>query len=47
MTSCTIGIFNLLPVPPLDGGYLVFLAFEKFSGKPLSNEARLADLKLG
>jgi membrane-associated protease RseP (regulator of RpoE activity) len=41
MTSCTIGFFNLLPVPPLDGGHLLLLAFEKFLGQPLSNQKRL------
>jgi membrane-associated protease RseP (regulator of RpoE activity) len=41
MTSCAIGFFNLLPVPPLDGGYLVLLALEKFSGQPLSNQKQL------
>lgn len=41
MMSCMTGIFNLLPVPPLDGGHLAILVFEKFSGKPLSNQGQL------
>ena len=28
-----IGIVNLLPLPPLDGGHLVLLAWEKFTGR--------------
>jgi regulator of sigma E protease len=31
-----IGIFNLLPIPMLDGGHLMFLAIEKIRGKPIS-----------
>jgi membrane-associated protease RseP (regulator of RpoE activity) len=30
-----IGIMNLLPLPPLDGGHLVVLAIEKIRGKPV------------
>ncbi len=35
-----IGLFNLLPLPPLDGGHLVLLAIEKIrGGKPVSQRA--------
>jgi membrane-associated protease RseP (regulator of RpoE activity) len=30
-----IGIMNLLPLPPLDGGHLAILAIEKVRGKPV------------
>jgi len=30
-----LGILNLLPVPALDGGRLVFLIFEVIRGKPV------------
>jgi len=30
-----IGIMNLLPLPPLDGGHLLVLAIEKVTGKPV------------
>jgi regulator of sigma E protease len=33
--SILIGLFNLLPVPILDGGHLLILALEKLRGKPL------------
>jgi len=33
--SIFIGLFNLLPVPILDGGHLLILAIEKLRGKPL------------
>jgi membrane-associated protease RseP (regulator of RpoE activity) len=28
-----VGLFNLLPIPPMDGGYLAFLAWEKVTGR--------------
>lgn len=30
-----IGVMNLLPLPPLDGGHLAVLAWEKVTGKPV------------
>ena len=33
MITVNIGVLNLLPLPPLDGGRLVFLAYEKLRGK--------------
>jgi regulator of sigma E protease len=34
--SVGIGILNLLPIPPLDGGHLVFYAVEAATGRPVS-----------
>ena len=34
--SVFIAIFNLFPIPALDGGKLVFLLIEKIKGKPVS-----------
>jgi regulator of sigma E protease len=36
MLMMLLGIFNLLPIPPMDGGHLLFLAVEKVRGKALS-----------
>lgn len=36
--SMNLGIFNLLPIPALDGGKLVLNIFEGVRGKPLSQE---------
>lgn len=36
LLSLNIGIFNLLPVPMLDGGHLLYYAVEAVRGKPLS-----------
>jgi regulator of sigma E protease len=40
--SVSIGLFNLFPVPMLDGGHLLFYAIEALRGRPLS--PRLQDL---
>ena len=34
--SASLAIFNLLPVPVLDGGHILFLAIEKIRKKPVS-----------
>lgn len=36
--SATLGIMNLLPIPALDGGRLVFLVLEGLRGKPIDRE---------
>ncbi len=37
--STSLGIFNLLPLPLLDGGHLFFLVIEKIKGRPLSKKS--------
>ncbi|HST58592.1 MAG TPA: RIP metalloprotease RseP [Longimicrobium sp.] len=39
--SVNLAVLNLLPIPILDGGHLMFLAFEAVRGRPLSLEARI------
>lgn len=39
MLSTAVGMLNLFPVPVLDGGHLVFHAFEAVTGKPPSERA--------
>ena len=34
--SASLAIFNLLPVPVLDGGHILFLVIEKIRRKPVS-----------
>jgi regulator of sigma E protease len=36
LISVNLAVLNLLPVPVLDGGHLVYIALEKMRGKPLS-----------
>jgi regulator of sigma E protease len=36
LISVNLAVLNLLPVPVLDGGHLVYIGLEKLRGKPLS-----------
>jgi len=36
--SIFIGLFNLLPIPALDGGHIIILTIEKLRGRPLEAE---------
>jgi regulator of sigma E protease len=47
MLSLELGIINLLPVPLLDGGHLLFFVFEGVKGKPLELRYREAMLQVG
>ncbi len=47
MLSLQLGIINLLPVPLLDGGHLLFFAFEGLRGKPLKLRTREMALQVG
>lgn len=38
LLSANLGVMNLLPIPALDGGRLVFLLLEAVSGKPIDRE---------
>ena len=45
--SVSIGLLNLFPVPMLDGGHLVFYAYEAIFGKPLSQRAQEIGFRFG
>jgi regulator of sigma E protease len=45
--SINLAILNLLPIPVLDGGQLVFLLAEGIRGKPLSMGLRLRLTQFG
>lgn len=45
--SVSIGLLNLLPVPILDGGHLLFYAAEALRGKPLSERAQEFGYRIG
>jgi len=47
LVSLSLGIINLLPIPMLDGGQILFLAFEKIKGAPLSEEFQLKGQTVG
>ena len=36
LVSISLGVLNLLPVPLLDGGHLMYYGFEIFRGRPVS-----------
>lgn len=38
LLSANLGVVNLLPLPALDGGRLVFMIIELFRGKPIAKE---------
>ncbi|MDZ7924616.1 MAG: RIP metalloprotease RseP [Marinagarivorans sp.] len=45
--SVYLGVFNLLPIPILDGGRIVFCVAEGLRGKPLSERVKLFSLQCG
>lgn len=45
--SVYLGVFNLLPIPILDGGRIVFCLAEAIKGQPLSERVKLMSLQLG
>ena len=45
--SVTVGIANLLPIPVLDGGHLLFYAYESVVRRPLSANMQAAGYRLG
>jgi regulator of sigma E protease len=47
LLSVGIGILNLLPIPPLDGGHLAFYALEAVKGRPVSERAMEAVYRAG
>lgn len=40
LISVSLGIMNLLPIPVLDGGHLLFFIIEAIRRKPLSEKAQ-------
>jgi membrane-associated protease RseP (regulator of RpoE activity) len=45
--SMSLGLFNLLPIPPLDGGYLVLIALEAYRGSPIAKSEEKRLLQIG
>ncbi len=45
--SINLGLINLLPIPALDGGYILLFTYELIFGKPLSGSIQLFLLKFG
>ena len=47
LVSISLGIFNLFPVPMLDGGHLVYYAVEVVTGRPISEKIQIVGQQLG
>ena len=47
LLSLNIGIFNLLPIPMLDGGHLMYYLVEAVRGKPLSMRVQEIGFRFG
>lgn len=47
LMSVSLGILNLLPIPMLDGGHLVYYFIEAIRGKPVSEQIQMMGLKIG
>ena len=45
--SISLGLINLFPIPMLDGGHLMFYAFEKVLGRPLSQKTQEGFFRIG
>jgi len=47
VVSISLGVLNLLPIPILDGGHLLYFAIEAIKGSPLSEQAQLQGQRIG
>ncbi len=47
LVSISIGVLNLLPIPVLDGGHLMYYIAEIFKGSPVSEKTMLVGQKIG
>jgi regulator of sigma E protease len=47
LLSVFLGVFNLLPIPVLDGGHLLYLSVEAIKGKPVSEKVQIAAYQFG
>jgi len=47
LVSVSLGVLNLLPIPVLDGGHLLFFGIEAVKGKPLSERSQLFFQQIG
>jgi len=47
VVSISLGVLNLMPIPILDGGHLLYFFIEWVKGSPLSEQAQLQGQKVG
>jgi regulator of sigma E protease len=47
LISISLGVINLLPIPILDGGQIVYQAIEGIKGSPMSERSQILGQQLG
>lgn len=47
IVSISLGVLNLLPIPVLDGGHLLYYVMEAIKGSPLSAQAEMTGQRIG
>ena len=47
LISINLGLMNLLPIPPLDGGHLLFFTIEAVSGRAVPDAIKMQIMRLG
>ncbi len=47
LISLSLAVLNLLPIPVLDGGHIVYYVIELIRGKPLSESIQIAGFNIG
>ncbi|HSO79821.1 MAG TPA: RIP metalloprotease RseP [Chromatiaceae bacterium] len=47
VVSISLGVLNLLPIPVLDGGHLLFFLVEAIKGGPLSEQVQMQGQRIG
>jgi regulator of sigma E protease len=47
LLSISLGVLNLLPIPVLDGGHLLYYSIEAVTGKPVPEKVQLVGTQLG
>jgi len=47
VVSISLGVLNLLPIPVLDGGHLLYFLIEGIKGSPLSERAQEQGMRIG
>ena len=45
--SVGLGVANLMPIPALDGGHLLYYGYEAFAGRPLSEQKQEYGFRIG
>ncbi len=45
--SISLGVLNLLPIPMLDGGHLLYYVVELVRGRPVSEQVQMLGLRIG